>query len=214
MNALPAPAEPRLSPLATAAAPIRPASDPGEFSPFGEDGLTFFDVLDVINPLQHIPVVSTLYRELSGDQIDPVPRIGGGALFGGVVGAISALVNVVVEAVTGRDIGGHLLALAEDLTGWGDGEDGADPAVAAGSAAPPAAQSGTALPVAVASPPAFVAAATGPDAFDILDRVRRERAYASVLTAARTASAALDAPRRAGEHETAIRGLPRLSVDA
>ena len=35
-----------------------------DLKPFGEDGLTFGDILDVINPLQHIPVISTIYRNL------------------------------------------------------------------------------------------------------------------------------------------------------
>lgn len=92
------------------------------FQPFGDDGLTFGDILDVINPLQHIPVVSTLYREWTGDGIDPVPRIAGGALFGGVVGAISSLVNVIVDEISGSDVGAHVLAFAGDLLGVGDTE--------------------------------------------------------------------------------------------
>jgi len=94
--------------------------EPYYFEPFGDDGLTFEDILDVINPLQHLPVVSTLYREWTGDEIDPVPRIAGEALFGGVVGAISSLVNVIVDEISGNDIGGHALAFAGDLLGIGD----------------------------------------------------------------------------------------------
>ncbi len=101
-------------------APGPAASRPG-LEPFGRDGLTFFDVLDVINPLQHIPVVSTIYRELTGDGIDPVPRIAGGALFGGVIGAVSSLVNVIVEALTGRDIGDHVLAALTEEAPADDG---------------------------------------------------------------------------------------------
>lgn len=94
--------------------------EPYYFEPFGDDGLTFGDILDVINPLQHIPIVSTLYREWTGDEIDPVPRIAGGTLFGGVVGAITSLVNVIVDELSGRDIGEHALAFAGDLLGIGD----------------------------------------------------------------------------------------------
>ena len=42
-----------------------------EFRLFGNDGFTFSDLMDIINPLQHIPVVSSIYRSLSGDEIDP-----------------------------------------------------------------------------------------------------------------------------------------------
>ncbi len=59
---------------------------------FGNDGLTFSDLLDVVNPLQHIPVVSTLYRRLTGDHIDPAMQLAGGALYGGPLGVgLSAL---------------------------------------------------------------------------------------------------------------------------
>ncbi len=59
---------------------------------FGNDGLTFSDILDVVNPLQHIPVVSTLYRRLTGDHIDPAMQLAGGALYGGPIGVgLSAL---------------------------------------------------------------------------------------------------------------------------
>ena len=44
------------------------------FTLFGEDGFTFADFLDIINPLQHIPVLSTLYRHLTGDTIDAAPE--------------------------------------------------------------------------------------------------------------------------------------------
>ncbi len=94
------------------AAPVSNA-DNGGFEAFGEDGPSFFDILDIINPLQHIPIVSTLYRALTGDEIDPVPRVVGGALFGGLIGATASLVNVVIDELTGSDIGEHVLALFE-----------------------------------------------------------------------------------------------------
>ena len=77
---------------------------------FGEDGLTFSDLLDIINPLQHIPVISTIYRALTDDQIEPGSRLAGGALFGGGIGFASALFNAVLESDTGKDIGEHALA--------------------------------------------------------------------------------------------------------
>lgn len=70
----------------------------------------FGDVLDVVNPLQHIPVVSNIYRQVSGDDIRGLSRVAGGALYGGPIGAASSAVNAIVEAQTGRDIGGHIFA--------------------------------------------------------------------------------------------------------
>ena len=46
-----------------------PSVNRGDNAFWGEDGLQFGDVLDSINPLQHIPLVSSLYREITGDQI-------------------------------------------------------------------------------------------------------------------------------------------------
>lgn len=97
----------------------------GDREMWGADGFTFGDLIDLVNPLQHIPGVSTFYRELTGDQIDPGARLLGGSVFGGIAGAVSALVNVIVEDATGRDIGENVVAL------FGGGEkleDGSAPA--------------------------------------------------------------------------------------
>lgn len=101
------------------AAPFKPS---GKDPPiWGEDGFGFDDLLDIINPLQHIPVVSTIYRDLTGDEIGYAPRVMGGALFGGAIGAAASLVNVLIEDSTGKDIGEHALAL---LRGEEDGVPG------------------------------------------------------------------------------------------
>ncbi|MDD3030750.1 MAG: hypothetical protein PHS57_10835 [Alphaproteobacteria bacterium] len=52
--------------------------------------MTFDDVLDMLNPLEHIPGVSTLYRAAEGETIHPVARIVGDALYGGILGIASA----------------------------------------------------------------------------------------------------------------------------
>jgi len=90
------------------------ASSDDEFKFFGEDGLTFSDFIDVINPLQHIPVVSTLYRQLTGDEMDPGSRIAGGTLFFGPVGTAISGVNVMLEHNTGKDMGDHVMAMLDD----------------------------------------------------------------------------------------------------
>src|SRR5690606_5431091 len=71
-------------------------------------------VRDVINPLQHLPVISTIYRHITGDDISPVARIAGGALYGGPVGLAMGVVNAAVESNTGKDIGQTMLAMAFD----------------------------------------------------------------------------------------------------
>jgi len=73
----------------------------GEFSLFGDDGFTFADLVDVVNPLQHIPVVSTMYREASEDTLDPGSRMMGSTLFFGPIGLASSVINVLIEQGTG-----------------------------------------------------------------------------------------------------------------
>lgn len=77
---------------------------------FGKEGFSFSDFLDIINPLQHIPVVSTVYRALTGDQINPGARLAGGGLYGGPIGLAISVVSGMVEETTGKDPGEHALA--------------------------------------------------------------------------------------------------------
>jgi hypothetical protein len=69
-----------------------------------DEGFSFGDIIDIINPLQHLPVIGTLYRKFTGDMIKPFSNIIGGAIFGGPIGAVSSTVNVVVKNSTGKDI--------------------------------------------------------------------------------------------------------------
>lgn len=92
-----------------------PPEEMGGVSLFGDDGLTFLDVLDVINPLQHIPVISTIYRAVTGDEIAAGPRVLGGALFGGLIGAVSSLVNAIIDEISGKDIGEHIIGVVHDV---------------------------------------------------------------------------------------------------
>lgn len=88
--------------------------DSENFDLFGKDGFTFWDFLDIINPLQHIPVVSTIYRSITGDEIDHGAKIAGGALFGGPLGAASSVVDVMVTHNTGKDLGEHAMAILQN----------------------------------------------------------------------------------------------------
>lgn len=74
-----------------------------------KDHLTFWDLLDVVNPLQHIPVVNTIYRELTGDTIKAPAKMAGALLYGGVIGLVAAVGDVVLEQETGEDFGTHVL---------------------------------------------------------------------------------------------------------
>jgi len=72
-----------------------PGSGPSE-------GWSFGDVLDVINPLQHIPLVNMVYRGLTGDQIGGAAQIIGGGLFGGPIGALAGTASAIIAHQTGQ----------------------------------------------------------------------------------------------------------------
>jgi hypothetical protein len=64
----------------------------------------FVDFFDMVNPLQHIPLVNLAYRKITGDTIKPISTVMGGALFGGPLGAAGGLVNVIIAEEAGRDM--------------------------------------------------------------------------------------------------------------
>lgn len=116
-----------------------PASARARQGVFAGETPTFGDLLDVVNPLQHLPVIGNLYREWTGDKIGHAARLAGGALFAGPLGLAMAGANVASLEGTGRDIGGQLLALAAPGAAPPIPDAPAPPAVAKTAAAPAAA---------------------------------------------------------------------------
>lgn len=76
-----------------------------------EEGFSFWDLLDVVNPLQHIPGVNRVYRAVTGDQIRPEIQMAGSAVLFGPVGLALAGADVVLKEETGKDAGEHLYAM-------------------------------------------------------------------------------------------------------
>ncbi len=148
----------------TAPAPQVPAADTADEGFFGSDGLNFDDFLDLINPLQHLPIISTFYRAVTGDEISIGSRVLGGALFGGIIGFVAAMVNAFIADTTGKDIGEHVLALFDDS------DEGPQVATAAATQPPAASASADAQAVAPGAPakpepasqPVVLASATAP----------------------------------------------------
>ncbi len=162
----------RLTPDAGSQAGIieRGAATQGSAPAAGEaadDEYSFWDLLDVINPLQHIPVVSTLYRELTGDEIRAPAKLAGGALFGGVVGLAASAMDVILKEVSGRDAGEHMVALFDDTPDNADPNSAillAESAPDAPAEAPAVAAPAVATQAAGASAGAVAAAASAPPA--------------------------------------------------
>lgn len=71
-----------------------------------EEAFGVGDMVDMVNPLHHLPLVGPLYRNMTGDQINPAGRVIGGTLFGGALGTASGIANVIAEEETGQDIPG------------------------------------------------------------------------------------------------------------
>ncbi len=68
----------------------------------------FLDIVDMVNPLQHIPIVNMAYRSITGDEIKPISKIIGGGIFGGAIGVASSIANVIIEEETGKDLIGNI----------------------------------------------------------------------------------------------------------
>jgi len=119
------------------------ADKPAETS----EGMSFWDVLDVVNPLQHIPGVNKVYQAITGDTIRTPAKVAGAALFFGPVGLALAGADAVLEKETGKDAMGQVasaLGLDKDAA---PAED--DPFTVT---APRPAQTAEAAPAALAGP--------------------------------------------------------------
>lgn len=71
---------------------------------------SFKDIIDTINPLEHLPVISSIYDYLTGSTPSSGANITGGALYGGPFGLASAIINEIVKGETGKDVGGNMIA--------------------------------------------------------------------------------------------------------
>ncbi|MGH1398588.1 MAG: hypothetical protein ACRBCT_05175 [Alphaproteobacteria bacterium] len=69
---------------------------------------TLGDLVDMVNPLHHVPILGTAYREITGDTIKPIGKIMGGAVYGGPLGAASGIIDIVVENETGATLESHI----------------------------------------------------------------------------------------------------------
>jgi hypothetical protein len=79
--------------------------------PADREGMGFEDLLDVINPLQHLPIVRTIYRRLTGDEISGPARVAGGFLFGGPIGMVAGMASAAAVEATGSDLGETLVGI-------------------------------------------------------------------------------------------------------
>jgi len=101
----------RVRSAAPAARPAAPERTQGANSaPEGSFDSFLANLVDIINPLQHIPVVSAIYRHITGDSISPGAKLVGDALYGGPIGGAVAAADIIFEKETGRDFGETAIA--------------------------------------------------------------------------------------------------------
>jgi len=138
----------------------QPQPDSPDFEPFGDDGLTFGDLIDVVNPLQHLPVVGNVYRWLTGDDLSPAARVAGGALYGGPIGLAGSIGQLIANGIMGGAPDQEVLTALLGPSPFADpAEGGTSVAALAPAASPnpaPAVAEGRFLPL--AGPPGVPAA--------------------------------------------------------
>ena len=85
---------------------------------FGEDGLGLDDAFDAVNILNHIPIVSDIYKDATSQgKTDAAASVAGGYMFAGPVGALYSAANVVTEEITGSSILDNLITLGRSFLG-------------------------------------------------------------------------------------------------
>jgi hypothetical protein len=94
----------------TTTAPASPEADQKPQSKSSDWDFSFHNLLDIINPLEHLPIIGTTYRAITHTHIGVPERIAGDALYGGLWGAVSGVADAAFEAVTGKDFGSTVLA--------------------------------------------------------------------------------------------------------
>ncbi|TQV79814.1 hypothetical protein [Denitrobaculum tricleocarpae] len=146
-----------------------------------DESFGFWDFIDIINPLQHIPVVSSIYRDLTGDTISAPARIAGGMLYGGPLGFASAIGNAIVEETSGKDVGEIAMAMIFDEEAAPDSGGTAVAAAAARPAGPTDTQTQQ-----TQAPAALAAQTSG-------SQVQRENAGSAAVSQMQANNAALQA---------------------
>jgi hypothetical protein len=141
---------------AAAAASQAAAATPSQTHAWKDGGsFSFHDVLDTLNPLQHIPVVNAIYRWATGDQPGNVARIVGDGIYGGPIGLAAGMLAVAVKEETGKDPGEMAMAA---LTG----SDTPSAGTAIAAAAPKSSAAAQPVAATLAANPAATASSDGP----------------------------------------------------
>lgn len=73
---------------------------------FGSNGLEASDGFDVVNILNHLPVVSEVYKNVSGHDVSAVSKLAGGFLYGGTTGLAFSALDLTTKSLFDNSISG------------------------------------------------------------------------------------------------------------
>ena len=165
----------RLSVTVTAPAPGADSAPNQASAPPEDDTPSFGDFLRALNPLQHLPVIGTIYRAITGDTLAEPFRVLGslvmGGLTGGVFGVLISAASNAVQSVL--DISPDKIA-HDVLAGIGLDDDTPDPA--------PASLESVALPSGAVPSGLTARDASAPDATRAATHAKAVAAYEHIFS--------------------------------
>ncbi|NVK55493.1 MAG: hypothetical protein HWE26_07755 [Alteromonadaceae bacterium] len=82
---------------------------------FGEDGFGMDDIFDTVNVLNHIPVVSEIYQEVSDHNVEAFSSFAGSFMLYGPAGLALTAANIATEQLSGKSIIGNAASFASDI---------------------------------------------------------------------------------------------------
>ncbi|MEM5496426.1 hypothetical protein WNY77_03340 [Paraglaciecola mesophila] len=87
---------------------------------FGEDGFGLNEFFDTVNIAQHVPIVSSLYQDMTGEAMSAAASLAGGFLYGGPTGLALSAADLVVKGVTGTTVSDAIVDFDYAGTFFGD----------------------------------------------------------------------------------------------
>jgi len=79
-----------------------------ELFTFGKNGVDMGDGFDTINVLNHVPVVSEIYKDFAGNEVSLISKLAGGYLYGGPTGLAFSALDMAAESVFDKSLSGLL----------------------------------------------------------------------------------------------------------
>lgn len=75
---------------------------------FGKNGLEINDGFDSVNILNHVPVVSEIYKNVTGHDVSAISKLAGGYIYGGPTGLVFSAIELTSQSLFDTSIGSAL----------------------------------------------------------------------------------------------------------